>query len=407
MKAVERFGDDGTVARLEALPREGLFRSNPRPAFLTDPVLLDAAGQVLAYWVKERSGLLVDVFPYRLGELRLFAPPPEPGAKVECRVRAELVGETRTRCDIALVDAAGRVYGELSSWEDRRFELPPPFVQLRVAPADALLSAPWNGPLAGVPAGAEVVGRRLDSLTEDLLEASGGIWLKVLSHLVLSRAEREVWRAMKAVPSRRRDWLLGRAVAKDAVRELVRRRFGLRLRPADVEIVPDPYGRPEVRGSWTSKIDYAPAVSISHSNGVAVALAALDRGTLIGIDIESVSRRRPGFEQAAFTPRERELVASLGDEQRLEWYLRLWCAKEAAGKAVGRGLSDGLHAFEVKTAALDAGEVRLRAGRVAPRRSPGASGRRDRHLHRSRRGLRVVGRGARVLSRGRRLRRNG
>ena len=374
VKSVERFGADGTVARLEVPRRDGLLRSNPSPAFLTDPVILDAAGQVLAFWVKERFGLLVDVFPYRLEELTLYAPPAAPGAAAECRVRAELLGESRTRCDIDIVDGAGRLVCALKGWEDRRFELPAAFVHLRVSPADVPLSTPWDGPLAGVPTGAEVVSCRLESLTEELLDANGGIWLKVLAHLMLSRREREAWRAMNAVPKRRREWLLGRAVAKDAVRRLVHQRFGVRLAPADVEISSDDRGRPEVRGAWVARLGVTPAVSISHSNGVAVALAALERDRLLGIDIESVSRRRPGFENVAFTAHERRIVDALAEDQRQEWYLRLWCAKEAAGKALGRGLADGLHAFEVKTAKLDDGAVRLEMGAALRAQVPEVGG---------------------------------
>jgi phosphopantetheine--protein transferase-like protein len=158
------------------------------------------------------------------------------------------------------------------------------------------------------------------------------------------------------------------------VRQLVHRRFGLRLAPADVEIVTDERGRPEVRGAWASRLGVTPAVSISHSNGVAVALAALERDRLLGIDIESVSRRRPGFEKVAFTAQERQIVDALAEDQRLEWYLRLWCAKEAAGKALGRGLADGLHAFEVKTAELDDGAVRLELGAALRAQVPEVGG---------------------------------
>jgi phosphopantetheinyl transferase len=254
----------------------------------------------------------------------------------------------------------------MKGWQDRRFALPEAFVDLRVSPADTFLSEAWEAPLAGVSARDGVVCRRLASLTEDLLEAHGGIWLKVLAHLVLGRGERETWSRMSAVPRRRREWLLGRAVAKDAVRELVRRRSGARIPPADAELVADDSGRPRVRGAWTARLGVQPAVSISHSNGVAVALAALGDAHLIGIDIESVSARGPGFEHAAFTAGERDLVGSLAGERRLEWYLRLWCAKEAAGKALGRGLADGLHALEVKAAELEKGDVRLGPGPGAP-----------------------------------------
>ncbi len=109
VKSVERYGEDGNVSRLESLPRTDLLQSNPKPRFLLDPVLIDAAGQALAYWVKERFGILVDVFPYGVEAVRAYGPPPEPGASFECRVRAELVGSAQTRCDIDIVDAAGNV----------------------------------------------------------------------------------------------------------------------------------------------------------------------------------------------------------------------------------------------------------------------------------------------------------
>jgi acyl transferase domain-containing protein/phosphopantetheinyl transferase len=365
VRAVERTGEDGGVARLQVLPREGLFRSRPAPSFLTDPVLLDAAGQALAFWVKERVGRSVDVFPYALETLRIYGPPPPAGTAAECRVRAELQ-ETRTRCDIGILDPEGRLLYEMEGWQDRRFALPPAFVDLRVCPAETFVSEPWDAPLAGLSGDGDVVCRRLETLTQELLEANGGMWLSVLAHLVLGRNERKAWRGLGAVPGRRREWLLGRAVAKDAVRDLVRRRLGQRIAPADVEIAPDERGRPLVRGPWTDRLGIMPVVSISHSNGVAVALAALADSHLIGIDIESVSARRRGFERAAFTPQERRLVSSVAEERQLEWYLRLWCAKEAAGKALGRGLADGLHAFEVTAAELERGDVRLEPRADAP-----------------------------------------
>ena len=274
VKSVERYGEDGNVSRLESLPRTDLLQSNPNPRFLLDPVLIDAAGQALAYWVKERFGILVDVFPYGVEAVRAYGPPPEPGASFECRVRAELVGSAQTRCDIDIVDAAGNVLYAIEGWLDRRFELPEPFVRLRISPAESTLSAQWDTPAAALPATHGVVCQRLSCMTEDLLQAHGGIWLKVLAHLVLSRRERAEFESMTAVPKRRHEWLLGRTVAKDAVRRLVQQHVGLRLAPADIEIVRDRHGRPEVAGAWVSALGAAPNVSISHSCGTAVAVAS-------------------------------------------------------------------------------------------------------------------------------------
>jgi phosphopantetheinyl transferase len=94
--------------------------------------------------------------------------------------------------------------------------------------------------------------------------------------------------------------------------------------PADIEILADEDGRPTVE---------APAVvSLAHSRGECVALVAA-AGVGVGIDIEHLRPSPEGFAEAALTPEER-LLASTD-----EWVLRCWCAKEAAGKAFGSGMS--------------------------------------------------------------------
>jgi phosphopantetheinyl transferase len=88
-------------------------------------------------------------------------------------------------------------------------------------------------------------------------------------------------------------------------------------------------------------------------------LAALDPGQLIGIDLESLDQQREGFEAIAFSPDERQWLAGMRTELRHEWALRLWCAKESVGKALGRGLTAGLQAFHVTDAEISTGVVQL------------------------------------------------
>ena len=163
---------------------------------------------------------------------------------------------------------------------------------------------------------------------------------------------------MRAVEKRRHEWLLGRCVAKQAVRSLLRRDVNVRLSPSEIEIVPDPYGRPKVRAR------FQPSISIAHSNGVAVAMAVLDPQAGVGIDLENVERRRQDYESIAFAEDERMLLAAMPEELREEWALRMWCAKEAVGKALGRGLSAGLLALHITRAETGTGciEVELRHG---------------------------------------------
>jgi phosphopantetheinyl transferase (holo-ACP synthase)/acyl carrier protein len=107
-----------------------------------------------------------------------------------------------------------------------------------------------------------------------------------------------------------------------------------------------------------------PSLSIAHSHGSAVALAVLDPETLVGVDLESLTHRREDFEAIAFSPDERNLLGAIPPDLRQEWALRMWSAKEAVGKALGRGLSAGLLAFHITRAETASGviAVELRAG---------------------------------------------
>ena len=361
VRSVDIYGEDGNSATLVTPAPRRLFDQAEEPELLTDAVALDAAGQVLAYWAKERLGAHVDVFPFRVAAIRILQPPPAPGTRMRCDVRASLVGERQTRCDIDIVDDRGRAIYRIEGWENRRFELPRELLQLRIAPRTSRVARRWDAPIGGVAGAERLACCRVDAISEEFLESNQGIWRQMLASLILSRRERALWAALPGVPKRRHEWLLGRAAAKDAVRQLLEEQRGVVLPAADVEILPDGHGRPEVHIVPVEGLDIAPAVSISHSGGVAVALAALDGRLLVGIDIERVSGRAQEFERLAFTADERRLLDDVTDDAtRAEWRLRFWCAKEAAGKALGRGLAGGLHALQVTDAPTADGAVRLR-----------------------------------------------
>lgn len=114
-------------------------------------------------------------------------------------------------------------------------------------------------------------------------------------------------------------------------------RAGPRGRPDPVMPPDAPPDRPPLR------------ISLSHTRGLAV-VAVTDAGPP-GVDAEWLGRRRGaalGIARRYFTPAEVAGLEAMADESaQEEAFLALWTAKEAALKALGRGLSMALDAVEI------------------------------------------------------------
>jgi 4'-phosphopantetheinyl transferase len=118
-----------------------------------------------------------------------------------------------------------------------------------------------------------------------------------------------------------------------------------------VHLVSGEYGRPALAEASTLDFNW------SHSGSRA--LVALARGTSPGVDIEQL-RPRPrawALAQRYFAPDEVAALSQLAPDEREAAFLRLWTAKEAVLKAMGRGLAFGLHRLAI---ACDGPMPRLR-----------------------------------------------
>jgi acyl transferase domain-containing protein/phosphopantetheinyl transferase (holo-ACP synthase) len=352
VRAVDRVAPTGALARLQVLSPAGLLRSAPDPAFVLDPVVLDAAGQVIGFWAAEQLERARIVFPFRLAALELYGPRRPEGEAITCAAAIELVGDVLMRSDIDVLDGEGRCWMRLEGWEDKRFDVPDRFRPLTVPSELAALSTAWDEPVAAYRPRA-VSCRRLDAR----LPADGALWKRVWARRVLGRRERERFDALGTPERRQLEWLGGRTAAKEAVADLLRTHHGLDLLPADIEILAQDGGCPRVTVAGLEDLEVVPVVSLAHAHGEAVALAALvapGTGIGIGIDIEHLGPRPPGFTEAALSDDEQRLLEPLPAGLVDEWLLRCWCAKEAAGKAVGSGL---LAAPAVASIDRDRGQV--------------------------------------------------
>lgn len=379
--SIDRSGEGGAVATLQALPTQGLFRSIPDPTFIAEPITLDAAGQLVGFWTMEHLETGFVVFPFRLKTLKLYGPPLRSPAQAKCQAQINLINGERVLSNIDITGPDSRLRLQLVGWEDKRFELPRHFYRLLLSPRELTLSESWTTPLNGLRVAEALQCCRVTGFPDGFFEAHGQFWEKVLAHLVLNCNEREVWRGMKGPAKRRVEWLLGRVAAKDAVRLLVQRSHGLTLCPADVEIVAagGDQGRPLVRGAWLKKLDQPIMISLAHTDGTAVAVAAQNEreGPVpgLGIDVEHVRRERQSFEKIAFTPAEQVMLAEIGEQKDETWPLRLWCAKEAVGKALGQGLAGGPLGIVAQEIDIRTGIMRMSLAGEMARRFPEIDGR--------------------------------
>ncbi|MFD6682678.1 4'-phosphopantetheinyl transferase family protein [Micromonospora parva] len=127
----------------------------------------------------------------------------------------------------------------------------------------------------------------------------------------------------------------------DPAAVLLRRVGALLLGRAQTAVVltHDSAGRPVVRvDEVTGPVELA--VSVSRTAGLVVVAAR--RGGAVGVDVERI-RPLPALALAGrwFPPAELAWLADRPEAGRTVDFLRLWTAKEAVGKALGRGLRDG------------------------------------------------------------------
>jgi len=151
----------------------------------------------------------------------------------------------------------------------------------------------------------------------------------------LSPAERITYEGFR-FDARRKSWLAGRFTAKSLVSKVHDSRYRL----DQIEIRNDELGAPS---AYHAGQPLPGCLSISHAGDWAAAAFA-PPGMRVGIDLETITPRSPGFIRDYFTPNEVELVSAVHTgsppetPHSAERATLIWSAKEALLKALGIGL---------------------------------------------------------------------
>lgn len=297
--AIDGVGQDGIDGHLTALEPSG--------------ALLDGAGQLFGYWVMESVDTDRLAMPVAIAAIDWFADEPPPEQPVKCRVRPSRLRSRDVEADLEL-SVDGRLLCAIQGWMDWRFEVDAQLWPVMKQTEEHLLSVVQPGGWVRFEDGG-----RSKTATDYLLRR------------YCSENERNEFNTLES--NRRVRWLRGRIAIKDAVRWLLRERYDERVFPVEVEVSRAETGAPQVELFGRS---LAVHVSLTHKENTSLAMAS-ESGP-IGLDLETIEPRDASFIRLAFDTQELKLLESLGKVDYAEWYMRLWCAKEAVSKALGTGL---------------------------------------------------------------------
>ncbi|MCC3774870.1 beta-ketoacyl synthase N-terminal-like domain-containing protein [Streptomyces sp. UNOB3_S3] len=304
--------------------------------------LLDNVGQLLGYWLMATHADRTDILPVGIREIVFHGPHPSPGSRVDCHIRVTRITDKVLEADAQLVHE-GRVWAGIHGWQDRRFDSNPTTVAFHRTPDRRTLSAPQ-------PGGWQLV---FDHWPDP---AS----LELMMRCQLVGEERTAF-ARRPAPGRRQ-WLLGRVAAKDAVRRHLWAHGEGPVFPGEVRVHNEPSGRPRPEGVHGRRLPPLD-LSLAHCREAAVALVR-PGGIRAGIDIAEITDRPATASDAVLAPGERALFRHLGGGP--EQLARFRTAKEAAAKAEGTGLRGDPHGFLVTAPDRDRADtltVRAPSGR--------------------------------------------
>lgn len=323
MTRLDQFSNPVATGALRVLRKDLLFRDLPEPALLVDPCLLDGIGQFVGLWCQMHEW---HILPIGVEKVELYGPTPPVGTDCPIKMSVTMfdVEVKQLKADFEIEDGAGNVWMRFSGWGDWIFKWTPEFLDFNRFPRAFPIATEIEIP--GLPERAMAF-----QFEERHLVGVDPTWV---ARTALTNSEMVEFRTLTGNKPMRK-FLMSRMAAKDAVRMWRQRHENIELtHPAEYEICHDELGRPYVGGNPEGIV---PELTLAHKDNIVLAIASSQP---LGIDLEPADRETRSLLDTFATPEEIELinqmVAAFPDDH---WETRLWCAKEAAGKARGTGLN--------------------------------------------------------------------
>ena len=352
----EAWSEGGVDYEVEVPPLAGNVEFTRFPIWVVNPLLLESIVGGFTLWRSHERFAGAFSFPFRVRRLSFLGPAPEEGSHLRCYLRLSGVTPKSQICDISVTDGNGNEVLSVSGWEEQTERTPAEYRQLVLQPATTFLTEPLSPETIGSPA-TDFATAFVTDVPYDVFERNEGIWLKILSHVVLDAAERREFAEMTGSAARRTEWLFGRMAAKEAVRRFLKTYFQARWSDADIRIWADGSGKPHALGAWSDFLSAKLDIAIAHTSRFVAAVAA--SSARVGIDVEATDRDLSDeFAAGVFTPDELDLAAQAANASQA--IIKFWCAKEALSKALGTGIRYSPKELVVTGFLADSGSVTMR-----------------------------------------------
>jgi len=331
---VEAWSEAGLDYEIVVPALAGNVTATRFPMWILEPILLEIVISGFQLWRSREKFSGAFGFPFRMRRLDVLDVIPKEGTKLKCYLRLTGVTPKSHLCDIAVSDGNGKELLSVSGWEELTERVPKGYRELILQPATCFLTDVISSEAMGSPT-TDVSSAFVTDIPYTIFERNEELWLKTLSHIILSAPERRQFLSMTGSTSRRTEWLFGRVASKESVRRFLKDHYQARWSDADIQIWADDSGKPHALGAWADYMAVKLDIAIAHTSQFVVALAAAN--ARIGVDVESIGRDlSEEFTAGVFTPDELELAARAASPAQA--IIRFWCAKEAVSKALGTGI---------------------------------------------------------------------
>jgi hypothetical protein len=178
-------------AEIEAIvpPDDGLFAGSASPRLCTPAPLLDAAGQIVAYWLMEQGNGGFGLFPVSLDRYLQFGPPPAPGVKIQVSCQSRILGQITT-ADIEFRNVDGCLLALVKGFRMKMVVFPEAYFQYVFAGRKAKRFSQV------MDTGHGGIYRRIHVGPESFWQEGSVIWQRVLARLTMTPAEKQIWQAL-------------------------------------------------------------------------------------------------------------------------------------------------------------------------------------------------------------------